>query len=104
MLATWNISLAEDRLSIIGGLFRFKNNFKIPIALCTTLVYNKSCKRERGATMKRLDDTRAVHVRIPIKHLERLDEISGSRGGVSTASIIREAVKKFIDKKGDNKK
>lgn len=54
--------------------------------------------------MKRLDDTRAVHVRIPIKHLERLDEISGSRGGVSTASIIREAVKKFIDKKGDNKK
>lgn len=54
--------------------------------------------------MKRLEDTQAVHVRIPVKHLEILDQISGSRGGVSTASLIREAIKKFIDKKGDNKK
>lgn len=52
--------------------------------------------------MKRLDDTQAVHVRIPMADKKQLEKISGERGGVSTASLIREAVKKFIKHKGDN--
>ena len=50
--------------------------------------------------MKRLEDAQSVHVRIPKYHIDALDKMSAKRGGASIASLIREAVKKFIDKKG----
>lgn len=51
--------------------------------------------------MKKLNNALMVHVRIPTNLLGDLDKLSGHRGNVSRASLIREALQKFI--KGEMK-